>query len=80
MSEDEDDLIMCESRTCKFQWFHIKCMRIEKIPKGKWFCVKCKMCYCAEFKQVKTPAFKKLSILQTVIVVPIFFIFGKLVQ
>ena len=42
MSEDEDDLIMCESKTCKHQWFHIKCMRIEKIPKGKWFCVKCK--------------------------------------
>ena len=42
MSEDEDDLIMCESKTCKIQWFHIKCMRIKKIPKGKWFCVKCK--------------------------------------
>ena len=42
MSEDEDGLIMCESKTCKIQWFHIKCMRIKKIPKGKWFCVKCK--------------------------------------
>ena len=42
MSEDEDDLITCESKTCTFQWFHIKCMRIEKIAKGKWFCVKCK--------------------------------------
>ena len=42
MSEDEDDLIMCESKSCKIQWFHIKCMRIKKIPKGKWFCVKCK--------------------------------------
>ena len=42
MSDDEDDLIMCESKTCKIQWFHIKRMRIKKIPKGKWFCVKCK--------------------------------------
>ena len=42
MSEDEDDLIMCESKTCKIQWFQIKYMRIKKIPKGKWFCVKCK--------------------------------------
>ena len=29
-----------ESKTC--QWFHIKCMWIKKIPKGKLFCVKCK--------------------------------------
>ena len=42
MSEDEDDLIMCESKTCKIQWSQIKYMRIKKIPKGKWFCVKCK--------------------------------------
>ena len=37
MSEDEDDLIICQSKTCKIRWFHIKCMRIKKIPK-----VKCK--------------------------------------
>ena len=43
MSDDEDDLIMCESKTCKIQWFHIKGMRIKKVPKGKWFCVKCKI-------------------------------------
>ena len=42
MSEDEDDFIMYESKTCKVQWFHIKCIRIKEIPKGKWFCVKCK--------------------------------------
>ena len=42
MSEDEDDLIMYESKTCKIKWFHIKCIRIKKIPKGKCFCVKCK--------------------------------------
>ena len=39
MSEDKDNLA-CESKTCKIQWLHIKCMRIKKIPKGKWFCVK----------------------------------------
>ena len=30
ISEDEDDLIMCESKTCKIQWSHIKCLRIKK--------------------------------------------------
>ena len=34
--------LLCESKTCKIQWVHIKCMRIKKIPKCKWFCVKCK--------------------------------------
>ena len=43
MSDDEDHLNMYESKTCQIQWFHIKCMRIKKIPKGKWFCVKCKI-------------------------------------
>ena len=42
MSEDEDDVIMRESKTCKIQRFHIKCMRIKRNPKGKWFSVKCK--------------------------------------
>ena len=42
MSEDKDNLIMGESKTCKIQWFHIKCMRIKKITKGKRFCVKFK--------------------------------------
>ena len=37
MSEDEDDLIMCESKTCKIQWFHIKCMRIRKFLKANGF-------------------------------------------
>ena len=30
MSADEVDLIICESKTCKIQWFHIKRMRIKK--------------------------------------------------
>ena len=42
MSEDKDDVIMRESKTCKIQRFHIKCMRIKKYPKRKWFSVKCK--------------------------------------
>ena len=42
MSEDKDDVIMCEIKTCKIQRFHIKCMSIKKNPKGKWFSVKCK--------------------------------------
>ena len=55
MSEDEDGLIMCESKTCKIQWFHIKCMRIKKITKGKRFCVKfkTKKDNCGNKKQLK---------------------------
>lgn len=42
MDENEDDMIFCESKNCKTKWFHLKCMRIKRIPKGKWFCPNCK--------------------------------------
>ena len=42
MDGTEDDLIMCEDSSCKIIWFHFKCMRIKKIPKGKWFCPECR--------------------------------------
>ena len=42
MDGTEDDLIMCEDNSCKIIWFHFKCMRIKKIPKGKWFCPECR--------------------------------------
>ena len=42
ISKDEDDLIMCKTKNCKTQQFHMKCMRNKKTPKGKCSCVKCK--------------------------------------
>ena len=38
MDETEDDVIISEDNSCRIIWFHLKCMRTKKIPKGKWFC------------------------------------------
>ena len=34
-------MIGCDNELCKIEWFHTDCLRIEKIPKGKWFCPEC---------------------------------------
>ena len=53
--EDEDDdgtwcyckeakggsMIGCENPSCSIKWFHMKCLRMRKQPKGKWFCPTC---------------------------------------
>jgi len=26
---------------CPIEWFHIGCMGLSSIPKGKWYCPKC---------------------------------------
>ena len=42
MSQSEDNLTGCDNSTYKIRWFHLKCVFIKKIPKGKWFCPGCK--------------------------------------
>ena len=38
-SEDKDDeLIGCDGDSCSVEWFHMKCLRIKRVPKGKWYC------------------------------------------
>ena len=34
--------IGCENESCKTQWFHFKCMKIKRAPKGDWYCPECK--------------------------------------
>ena len=42
MSEEDDDLIDCDNKNCQIKWFHLKCLRIIKIPKGRWFFPECR--------------------------------------
>ena len=42
MSEEDDDLIGCDNKNCQMKWFHLKCLHITKIPKGRWFCTECR--------------------------------------
>ncbi len=37
-TEESGEMIGCDNPGCKYQWFHTACLRINKIPKGKWFC------------------------------------------
>jgi hypothetical protein len=37
-----DDLIGCDSDTCKVEWFHIECVGLKEVPTGQWFCDECK--------------------------------------
>ena len=34
-------MICCDSKDCPIQWYHTTCLKIKKIPKGKWFCPSC---------------------------------------
>jgi len=34
-------MIACDNSECSIEWFHIGCMGLQSIPKGKWYCPKC---------------------------------------
>lgn len=55
--EDDDDgtwcyckqprggaMVGCENPACKIKWFHMACLRINKTPKGRWYCPSCHPC------------------------------------
>lgn len=35
------EMIGCDSKKCKRQWFHIECMGIDVPPLNKWYCPEC---------------------------------------
>ena len=46
---DRETWIGCVAVDCKRQWFHPQCVRIKRLPKGKWYCPDCR-----KTKKVKT--------------------------
>ena len=40
-SEEAELMIGCDN-DCPIQWFHTKCLRINTIPKGKWYFPECR--------------------------------------
>ena len=34
-------LIGCDNDACKIMWFHMKCLKLDVAPKGKWYCPTC---------------------------------------
>lgn len=40
--DDQQTWIGCDSTSCKWLWFHLECVKLKRIPKGKWYCPKCR--------------------------------------
>ena len=40
-NEERDVMIGCDNDKCKIQWFHQKCLKLKRIPAGKWYCPDC---------------------------------------
>lgn len=34
-------MIACDNENCVAQWFHIDCVGLNKVPRGKWYCKNC---------------------------------------
>lgn len=34
-------LIGCDNEGCAIKWFHMGCLKLDVVPKGKWFCPTC---------------------------------------
>lgn len=38
----DGEMIACDNKNCKIEWFHIQCLGLKKVPKGTWYCDQCK--------------------------------------
>lgn len=35
------DMVACEGKKCKYEWFHFACVGLTSEPKGSWYCDAC---------------------------------------
>lgn len=35
------NMIFCENQNCQIKWFHMKCLKMRKVPIGDWYCRNC---------------------------------------
>ena len=35
-------MIGCDNKDCRYQWFHMSCVKLKRGPKHSWFCKDCK--------------------------------------
>ena len=40
--EESGRMIACDNEACPVIWFHVACLKMQRIPKGKWFCEACR--------------------------------------
>lgn len=49
---EEGEMVGCDNPSCKYQWFHTTCLKLNSLPKCKyWYCPDCR----------KLPSFKRKS-------------------
>ena len=41
-SPEQGTMIACEHEDCPIEWFHMDCLLITTVPKGKWYCPDCR--------------------------------------
>lgn len=39
---EEGEMIACDNTDCQIEWFHLDCLKIHSVPKGKWYCPDCR--------------------------------------
>ena len=35
-------MVACDNKSCHTTWFHLQCVKLSSIPRGKWYCEFCK--------------------------------------
>jgi hypothetical protein len=35
------EMIGCDDAECEYEWFHLKCVKLSKLPSGGWLCPVC---------------------------------------
>ena len=40
-SKGKKTWIGCDSNACHNEWYHLSCVNLKRIPKGKWYCPSC---------------------------------------
>lgn len=35
------EMVACDNADCDIEWFHIACVDLKTVPKGKWYCDNC---------------------------------------
>ena len=38
----DETMLGCDFANCKNEWFHLTCLKLKKVPKGKWYCPDCR--------------------------------------
>lgn len=40
--EEYGHMIACDNEACSVTWFHVTCLHMKRVPKGKWHCPECR--------------------------------------